>query len=139
MWNYLPIFPEWYGCRSTDAGSETLPTSSRRPAIRLNGESWSSEIRRWFVLMFSDYLERWELTPDGDPIVTPTSRLLPVVRSGSPAMLKLAVHPEEQRGNRLMTQWDGDGAARVLMHAGDAILMERAAPGTLLADLARNG
>jgi len=89
--------------------------------------------------MFSDYLERWELTPDGDPIVTPTSRLLPVRRSGSPAMLKLAVHPEEQRGNRLMTQWDGNGAARVLMHAGDAILMERAAQGISLADLARNG
>jgi streptomycin 6-kinase len=89
--------------------------------------------------MFSEYLERWKLTPDGDPIVTPTSRLLPVRRSGSPAMLKVAVHPEERRGNRLMTRWDGNGAARVLTHAGDAILMERAAQGISLADLARGG
>ena len=89
--------------------------------------------------MFSDYLERWQLTPDGDPIITPTSRLLPVSRSGSTAMLKLAVHPEERRGNRLMTWWSGNGAARVLMHDGDAILMERASGGTSLADLARHG
>jgi streptomycin 6-kinase len=88
--------------------------------------------------MLGEYLERWNLTPDGDPIVTPTSRLLPVRRSGSPAMLKVAVHPEERRGNRLMTRWNGNGAARVLMHAGDAILMERAAPGLSLADLARH-
>jgi streptomycin 6-kinase len=90
-------------------------------------------------VMFSDYLERWQLTPDGDPIITPTSRLLPVSRSGSTAMLKLAVHPEERRGNRLMTWWNGNGAACVLMHDGDAILMERASGGTSLADLARHG
>jgi streptomycin 6-kinase len=88
--------------------------------------------------MFNDYLERWQLTPDGDPIITPTSRLLPVRRSGSPAMLKVAVHSEERRGNRLMTWWNGNGTARVLIHDDDAILMERAAGGTSLADLARN-
>jgi streptomycin 6-kinase len=89
--------------------------------------------------MFSDYLERWQLTPDGDPIITPTSRLLPVRRGACPAMLKVAVHPEERRGNRLMTWWNGNGAARVLMHDGGAILMERATPGLSLADLARHG
>jgi streptomycin 6-kinase len=89
--------------------------------------------------MFSDYLERWRLTPDGDPIITPTSRLLPVCRGGRPAMLKVATHPEERRGNRLMTWWNGDGAARVLMHDDEAILMERATQGRPLADLARHG
>jgi streptomycin 6-kinase len=89
--------------------------------------------------MFSDYLERWQLIPDGDPIITPTSRLLPVRWIGSPAMLKVAIHPEERRGNRLMTLWNGNGAPRVLMHDEDAILMERATPGLSLADLARHG
>jgi streptomycin 6-kinase len=90
-------------------------------------------------MMFSDYLERWQLTPDGDPITTPTSALLPVRRNASPAMLKVALHPEERLGNRLMAWWNGDGAARVLLHAGDAILMERAQGGSSLADLARHG
>jgi streptomycin 6-kinase len=89
--------------------------------------------------MFSDYLELWELTPDGDPVVTPTSRLLPVRQGGRPAMLKVAVHPEERRGNLLMTWWNGQGAASVLEHAGDAILMERAQDTTSLAELARHG
>ena len=89
--------------------------------------------------MFSHYLERWGLTPDGDPIITPTSRLLPVRRGGVPAMLKVAVHPEERLGNLLMIWWNGQGAARVLAHAGDAILMERAEDATSLAELARNG
>src|ERR1700722_6334453 len=89
--------------------------------------------------MFSNYLERWRLTPDGDPIITATSRLLPVRRSGRPAMLKLAAHPEERRGNRLMARWNGQAAARVLAHDGDAILMERAEAGSSLSDLARDG
>jgi streptomycin 6-kinase len=89
--------------------------------------------------MFSDYLERWGLTPDGEPVITRTSRLLRVRQGGVPAMLKVAVHPEERLGNLLMTWWNGQGAARVLAHAGEAILMERAEDGTSLADLARNG
>src|ERR1700692_4045206 len=89
--------------------------------------------------MFSTHLESWRLTPDGDPIATPTSRLLPVRRLGTSAMLKVAVHPEEKRGNRLMAWWNGRGTARVLEHAGDAILMERAEETTSLAELSRQG
>ena len=89
--------------------------------------------------MFDDYLARWALTLDGDPIVTRNSRLLPVRRQGVPAMLKIAVEPEEKVGSRLMTWWDGDGAARVLAHAVEAILLERAESGIGLAELARSG
>jgi streptomycin 6-kinase len=87
--------------------------------------------------MFSDYLERWELTPDGEPIITPTSRLLPVRSAGAPAMLKIAVLDEERLGGQLMIWWNGLGAARVLAHGENAILMERAETGTSLADVAR--
>jgi streptomycin 6-kinase len=89
--------------------------------------------------MFGDYLDRWALAPDGNPIVTATSRLLPVRRQGVPAMLKLATAPEEKAGSALMAWWDGKGAARVLAHEGDAILLERAAGELSLAALARNG
>jgi streptomycin 6-kinase len=76
--------------------------------------------------MFNKYLERWKLTPDGDPIVTSTSRLLPVRWNGAQAMLKMAVLDEERRGGLLMVWWNGTGAARVLAHTEDAILLVRA-------------
>jgi streptomycin 6-kinase len=89
--------------------------------------------------MFSDYLERWGLNPDGKPIITATSKLLPVRVSGLPAVLKIAVLEEEKRGGLLMIWWEGSGAARVLAHGSDALLMERAQSGISLADLTRNG
>lgn len=89
--------------------------------------------------MFEEYLSRWKLTPDGDPIVTRNSRLLPVRQHGAPAMLKIAVEPEEIAGGRLMVWWSGEGAARVIAHSGDALLLERAVGGMSLADLARTG
>jgi len=89
--------------------------------------------------VFDAYIARWRLTPDGTPIVTPTSRLLPVRYAGTPAMLKIALEAEEKHGNAVMRWWDGSGAARVLAFAGDALLLERAEGTTSLAALARSG
>ena len=77
-------------------------------------------------MSFADYLARWELTPDGEPITTATSRLLPVRRDGEPAMLKVATEDEERWGTGLLLWWNGDGAVKVLEHDGDAVLLERA-------------
>ena len=76
--------------------------------------------------IFEPWLKRWALVPDGAPIITPGSRLLPVRVNDRPAMLKVALDVDEKYGNRLMTWWDGDGAARVLAHHEDGLLMERA-------------
>ncbi len=89
--------------------------------------------------MFDNYLERWNLVSDGDVIVTNNSRLLPVSRSGEPAMLKIAVDPEEKAGASLMVWWDGDGAARVLAQEGDALLLERSNDNGKLMKMARTG
>src|SRR5690606_11837834 len=89
--------------------------------------------------MFDDYLARWHLTPDGTPIVTHSSRLLPVRRDGVPAMLKIALEGEERWGGFLMGWWRGDGAVRVLAHEDNALLMERAIGEASLAEMARNG
>jgi streptomycin 6-kinase len=89
--------------------------------------------------MFEDYLARWQLISDGDPIVTASSRLLPVRRNGAPAMLKVAIEAEEKFGGLLMAWWDGNGAAEVLEQYGDAILIERAEGAMSLAAMARNG
>jgi streptomycin 6-kinase len=89
--------------------------------------------------MFEKYLERWQLTPDGDPIVTRGSRLLPVRAGSVPAMLKIALDAEERFGGALMSWWGGEGAARVFAHEEDALLMERAEGTCSLLDMALTG
>lgn len=89
--------------------------------------------------MSSDYLARWGLKPDGEVIVTRSSRLLPVTQNGIPAMLKIALAAEEKSGGALMSWWNGDGAARVLAEDGDAVLLERAEGQGSLVELSRDG
>ena len=87
------------------------------------------------------WLTRWRLTPDGAAFSTRFgSRLAPVrAADGEAAMLKLAGHPEEVGGGLLMAWWAGDGAARVLEHEGDAILLERLDGSRSLAAMALGG
>src|ERR1700758_1699512 len=88
---------------------------------------------------FDNYIDRWRLKADGNLIVTPTSRLLPVRWHGVAAILKIAVETEEELGNELMVWWDGQGVPLVLAREGKAILLERAQDEGSLADLARHG
>ncbi|MGG3796028.1 aminoglycoside phosphotransferase family protein [Pseudomonas paraversuta] len=76
--------------------------------------------------MFDQYLKRWDLTIDGDAFVSLNGNLLPVRQRGIPAILKISHVAEEQAGSLLMAWWDGEGAAPVLAHDGEALLMERA-------------
>lgn len=89
--------------------------------------------------MFDAYLARWDLEPDGAPVVTRSARLLPVRHRGAAAMLRIATHPEAKDGAVLMRWWDGRGAARVLAAEDDALLLERALGVRSLADYARTG
>ncbi|WP_283194200.1 aminoglycoside phosphotransferase family protein [Rhizobium sp. AN80A] len=76
--------------------------------------------------MFKPYLDRWHLTPDGEPIVTHSSHLLPVLWRDKPAMLKLSADEAERSGAAVMHWWGGHGAAKVYRHDTDAIVLERA-------------
>ncbi|WP_426219727.1 aminoglycoside phosphotransferase family protein [Pseudomonas sp. DWRC2-2] len=76
--------------------------------------------------MFDQYMKRWDLAIDGDAIVSLNGNLLPVRQRGLPAMLKISQVAEEQAGSVLMAWWDGKGAAPVLAHDGEALLMARA-------------
>jgi streptomycin 6-kinase len=89
--------------------------------------------------MFDAYVSRWNLVPDGNPIITRSGHLLPVRAGGEPAMLKLATEAEERLGGVLMEWWDGDGAARVLARTHDALLLERAEGGQSLTAMAHSG
>ena len=88
---------------------------------------------------FRPYLQRWNLEPDGAPLATPSSRLLPVRRDGMAMMLKIALAEEERRGGSLMLWWDGDSAAQIIAHDDDALLLERAGGAASLAEMARSG
>ena len=89
--------------------------------------------------MFEDDLARWSLVPDGDPIVTHGSRLLPVRSGDFAAMIKQPVNADERLGCLLMQYWTGEGAAMVLAQHGDTLLLERATGPASLTVLARQG
>jgi streptomycin 6-kinase len=89
--------------------------------------------------MFDPYLDRWALAADGEPIITHSSRLLPVLWQDKPAMLKIAVGAEEKFGGRLMRWWNGEGAAKIYDHIDEALLIERARGKRSLLTMAMNG
>ncbi len=89
---------------------------------------------------FQPWLDRWRLTADGDAFETKyKSRLLPVRFDGAAAILKISAGEEERKGAHLMAWYDGRGAARVLAHEAEAILLERAPCHRSLADMSQRG
>jgi len=91
--------------------------------------------------LFNTWLNRWGLTPDGEPFETHTSQLLPVVvvKDGQKAILKITDDDSERIGCELMVWWNGNGAAKVLAHAAGTILLERATGKGSLADMSWTG
>ncbi|SHG46969.1 streptomycin 6-kinase [Kaistia soli DSM 19436] len=90
--------------------------------------------------LFSPYLARWQLAPDGAPIETPTSNLLPVMNAGRPAMLKLLKpSSDEGPGIAALGWFAGAGAVDIIATEGDAVLMERAIGTRSLTRMATSG
>ena len=89
---------------------------------------------------FKSLIETWRLTPDGDPILTHSSALHPVLYENKKAILKIATSDEEKRGNALMAWWSDRHApvAPVLAYEKDALLMLRARGQNSLIQIARN-
>jgi streptomycin 6-kinase len=84
------------------------------------------------------WFSKWRLTPDGEPIVTRTSRLYPVCRDGEPLMLRIALHVEERRGAELMVYYAGDGAVGVVAYEDEALLLDRVGSPRLI-EMAQRG
>jgi streptomycin 6-kinase len=89
--------------------------------------------------LVADYLRRWAAEPDGAAFSTPSSILAPARRGELPVMLKIATEAEEARGNHLMAWWNGVGAATVLEHDDNAVLLERAVGTRSLVRMAESG
>lgn len=89
---------------------------------------------------FAPYLASWRLDPDGPPIETATSWLLPVRHRGAPAMLKrLKPSSDEADGIAALRHFAGDGALALIEASADAVLMERAVGPRSLAAMALSG
>jgi streptomycin 6-kinase len=89
---------------------------------------------------FQRWIDLWDLTPDGEDFTTKFgSALMPVLKDGAPAMLKVSAGEEERRGGALMAWWGGLGAAKVLAADDPAILLERLSGPQSLAAMARDG
>src|SRR6188472_3572347 len=99
----MPSLPSM---RDRSGGSNPLPSSTALVARR-RGACYAPP-------MLEPYLRKWDLTPAGEPIVTHTSQLLPVLSQGQPAMLKVTDAEDERHGHLLLRWWAGEGAARVL-------------------------
>ncbi len=85
------------------------------------------------------YLELWQLQPDGDSFYTPCSLLQPVLYKSLPAMLKIAMEAEEQKGALLMKWWDGVGAAKVYEYDHQVLLLERISGELSLVEMTARG
>ena len=99
--------------------------------------AWIAELPR----LGGEFLDRWELRPDGPPAYGMASLVLPVLRSdGTPAVLKLQQLREETVGTAAgLEAWNGNGIVRLLDHDENSAtqLLERldaARPLSLIAD-----
>ncbi|MBA2126388.1 APH(6) family putative aminoglycoside O-phosphotransferase [Hyphomicrobium methylovorum] len=88
---------------------------------------------------FERYVREWNLVPDGEAIVTRTAKLLPVLQSQQPAMLRVAMTEEAAEGASMMLWWNGQGAARVFAFDHKALLLERATGSRSLLAMSQGG
>lgn len=102
-------------------------------------EGFDDEGAEWLAALpgvAESFLERWDLTVDGDPMHGVCALVVPVRRArGEPAVLKVTWPHDEARHEALALRlWDGDGAVRLYAHDDDAwaLLLERLDPHTTL-------
>ncbi|MDN3023445.1 aminoglycoside phosphotransferase family protein [Streptomyces sp. S.PB5] len=107
-------------------------------------EKFNGEAGRSFIAglpeLAADFLERWELRPDGGAMHGVSALVLPVIRrtDGVEAVLKLQLLDEESEGEPVALRiWDGDGAVHLLDHdpATGTMLLERLDPARMLSHL----
>ncbi|WKX71624.1 aminoglycoside phosphotransferase family protein [Streptomyces sp. XD-27] len=92
---------------------------------RDDGPEWIAAL----PALIAEFLERWDLRPDGAPAHGMAALVLPVLRpDGTPAALKFRQVTEESVGEPVgLREWAGDGAVRLLDHDAPSgtLLLER--------------
>jgi len=83
----------------------------------------------------SSHIDKWQLTPDGDPFETRSSWLCFVQSGGKPALLKVyKPNSDETRGADILRHWGGR-AVRVYAADEAAMVIERIVPALPLSAL----
>ncbi|MFE9735929.1 aminoglycoside phosphotransferase family protein [Streptomyces sp. NPDC005863] len=130
--------------RFTHAGRVRAVIDIRVPdGLVASQHMYAGEAGRAFVAglpaRVREFVERWELTPDGEPMHGMAALVLPVVRAdGTPAVVKFQVLDEETEGEPVALRvWGGDGAVRLLDHdaATGTMLLERLDAGRMLSTM----
>ncbi len=85
------------------------------------------------------FLVRWKLTPDGPAQQTQTAFVQFVRRGEQRLALKLVTHDDEAGQRAALAHFAGRSCVRLIDWEGQAMVMERAWPGTPLARLVREG
>ncbi|CAM5546911.1 Hydroxyurea phosphotransferase OS=Streptomyces canus OX=58343 GN=AQI96_19320 PE=4 SV=1 [Streptomyces canus] len=106
-----------------------IPEELAATQERYNGDK-GREFIASLPTLIEDFLERWQLGPDGSPMHGVAALVLPVVRraDGTRAALKLQLLDEESADEPVALRlWDGDGAVRLLDHdpVTHTMLLER--------------
>ncbi|WP_439145639.1 aminoglycoside phosphotransferase family protein [Streptomyces canus] len=106
-----------------------IPEELAAAQERYNGDQ-GREFIAGLPTLIEDFLERWDLRPDGSPMHGVAALVLPVVRRAdrTPAALKLQLLDDESIGEPVALRlWDGDGAVRLLDHdpVTHTMLLER--------------
>jgi streptomycin 6-kinase len=92
------------------------------------------------VATIARYAERWRLSLTDKPFETPSAWLAYGARESVPVVLKIPKPgSDEHNGGFALAQFGNDIAVRVLEHDECGILMERAVPGTTLANVVLAG
>ncbi|KOU68925.1 hydroxyurea phosphotransferase [Streptomyces sp. MMG1533] len=128
--------------RFTHAGSVRIvidiPDELAASQERFNGAAGRAFIAALPDLT-ADFLERWELTVDGQPMHGVAALVLPVIRADDTrAVLKLQLLDEESEGEPVALRiWNGDRAVRLLDHdeITGTMLLERLDPTRMLSHL----
>ncbi|MFI6528238.1 aminoglycoside phosphotransferase family protein [Streptomyces uncialis] len=111
-----------------------LPEAFVRVTVDREGPAGSA----WLATLpatVRELAERWDCTPDGDPLYGGVGIVVPVQRKTTePAVLKVSFpHPENRFEPDALSAWGGRGAVRLHERDDDrfAMLLERAHPTTL--------
>ncbi|MET9255766.1 aminoglycoside phosphotransferase family protein [Streptomyces sp. NPDC003717] len=95
-----------------------VPDALARAQAKFNGAAGRAFVAGLPALA-ADFLQRWDLHPDGAPMHGVSALVLPVVRrpDDTPAALKLQLLDDESIGEPIALRlWNGDGAVRLLDH-----------------------
>lgn len=82
--------------------------------------------------------QKWEVTPDGEVLVSPDGAVLFGTRQQTPVVIKVLGQDFDSAGSaQALIGFDGHGAVKVLDAVPGALLLERVVPGTSLGDALR--